>query len=81
MECKSIRARADTTDDGRLVVSLVLGNMRRVGSVDEVAWAEMPPSMAREIARLLMESAAEVEKKEADRWTRSQSRKAEEPKA
>ncbi len=62
MKCRSVRVRADTSEDGRPVVSLVLSNMRRVGSHDEEAWTEMSPGMAREIATNLIEVAAEIEK-------------------
>jgi len=60
MKCSSLRARADKTEDGHPVVSISVGNMRRVGAVDEVAWMEIPPGMAEEIARNLFEAAAEV---------------------
>lgn len=64
MQCTSIKVSAETTnrDDGKPVVAVVMGNMRRVGCVDEVAWAEIPPGMAREIARNLIEAADEVER-------------------
>ena len=62
MKCSSLRARADKTEDGHPVVSISVGNMRRVGAVDEVAWMEIPPSMAREIAHNLMTAAGEVER-------------------
>jgi len=61
MKCRTIRVRSDRSEDGRRVVSVVVGNMRRVGSVDEVAWMEMSPGMAREIAANLIEAAGEVE--------------------
>lgn len=62
MECRAVRARPDKTEDGRLCVSLVLGNMRRVGCIDEVAWAALPPGMAREIAQEMLEAADEIER-------------------
>ena len=60
MQCKTVRARADKTEDGKPVVSLVMGNMRRVGCIDEVAWAELSPGMAQEIGQSLIEAADEV---------------------
>lgn len=64
MQCSSIRVSAETTsrDDGKPAVVVTMGNMRRVGCVDEVAWAEIPPGMAREIARNLIDAADEVER-------------------
>ena len=62
MKCRAVRARADKTEDGMPVVSLVMGNLRPVGCIDEVAWAELPPGMAREIGEELIAAAAEVER-------------------
>lgn len=61
MKCRAVRARAHRTEDGRPIVSLVMGNMRPVGCIDEEAWAELPPGMAREIARDLIAAADEIE--------------------
>lgn len=61
MQYRTIRVRVDETEDGKPVVSLVMGNMRSVGVINEVAWAEIPPGMAREIARDLIEAADAVE--------------------
>ena len=64
MACKAIRVSAETTnrDDGKPAVIVVMGNMRRVGCLGEIAWAEIQPGMAREIARNLLEAADEVER-------------------
>lgn len=62
MHCRAVRVRPDKTDDGRPVVSLTMGNYRRVGALDEAAWAELPPGMAREIARKLIAAADEIER-------------------
>ena len=64
MRCKTIRATADRSDDDetRRVVVVTMGNMRRVGAIDEVAWIEMPSGMARQIAADLIEAADAIEK-------------------
>ena len=64
MQCSHIRVHAETTerDDGKPVVAVIMGNMRRVGCIDEVAWAEITPRAAREIARQIVEAADEVER-------------------
>jgi hypothetical protein len=63
MKCKSIRVRSDLSEDEkRRVVLVTVGNLRQVGCVDEVAWIEMTPAMARAIARDLFEVGFEVEK-------------------
>ncbi len=66
MKCRTVRVRSDWTDDDkptRRVVSMVLGNMRQVGCIDEEAWVEMSPGMAEEIARDLLTAAQEVRKR------------------
>jgi len=61
MRCKSIRVKADLSEDEtRRVVCVVVGNMRQVGCVDEVAWIEMTPGMAERVASDLRVVAAEV---------------------
>lgn len=62
MECRAVRAMLDKTEDGPPRVSLVLGNMRRVGVIDEVAWAMMSVGMAREIAREILAACDEIER-------------------
>lgn len=62
MECKAVRAKPDETDDGRPCVALVMGNMRAVGCINEVAWSNLPPGMAREIAADLISAADDVER-------------------
>lgn len=62
MQCRAVRAKPDTTEDGRRIVSLTMGNMRAVGCLDEVAWADLPPGMAREIARELVQAADEIDR-------------------
>ncbi len=64
MRCKSIRVKTDRAeaDETRHVVSMIVGNLRQVGRVDEVAWVEMSPGMAREIAIYLNEAADEVQR-------------------
>lgn len=65
MKCSSVKVEIDKADDGRGVVKLVVGNKpARVGkrfAVDQVAWVEMPPGMARMIAAELLASAIDVE--------------------
>lgn len=68
MQCRTIRVKRDVTDQigsDRAVVLVTVGNMRRVGCVDEVAWIEMSPGMARSIAADLIEVAAEIENLES----------------
>lgn len=56
MRCRSIRV---FVDDGarRRVVSIALGHHRGVGVIDEVAWVELSPGMAREVAADLVAAA------------------------
>lgn len=62
MQCRSIRVERDVTDGSdRQVVLVTVGNLRPVGCIDEVAWLEMSPGMARSVAADLMEIAAEIE--------------------
>jgi hypothetical protein len=61
MKCRSVKVECDTHEDGRPVVGIILGNIRRVGAIDEVAWAHIPPGMAREIAANLIEAADKVD--------------------
>jgi hypothetical protein len=69
MRCRSIRVKPGYAEDesGRQVVVVTVGNMRRVGCVDEVAWVEMSPGMARSIAYDLYEVAREIEKQSQEK--------------
>ena len=69
MRCKAIRSKADTDEDGKIVVSIVVGNMRPVGSVDEIAWMELPPAMAREVALGLLEAVSDAERMQRSKTT------------
>lgn len=62
MRCRTVRATADRDEDDNPVVCITMGNMRRVGAVDEFAYAEIPPSMARQIAVNLIDAADVVER-------------------
>lgn len=65
MKCSSTKIEVDTAADGRRIVKLIVGNhAERVGkhfAVNQVAWVEMPPGMARSIAADLIEVADEIE--------------------
>ena len=66
--CRSVKVTPDISDGkrNRPVVSMSIGNLagdRR--SHCEVAWVEMPPGMARQIAQDLIEAAAEAEREGA----------------
>lgn len=63
MRCKAVRVRAAQSEDGDMVVSMVVGNMRPVGCIDEVAWLELPIGMAREVAAELVRAADAVERR------------------
>jgi hypothetical protein len=66
MKCSSAKIEIDKADDGRSVVKLIVGNKpERVGehfAVNQVAWVEMSPGMARSIAADLLEVASEIER-------------------
>lgn len=62
MQCKTFRAKADVTEDGRPVVLVTVGNMRAVGAIDEVAWMELPSGMAREVAQNILDAVDDVER-------------------
>ena len=62
MRCRAVRATADRDEDDNPVVCITMGNMRRMGVVDEFAYAEIPPGMARQIAADLIEAADVVER-------------------
>jgi len=67
MKCSSAKVQIDKAADGRTVVKLIVGNKpERVGKhleVNQVAWVEMPPGMARSIAADLIEVASSIDGK------------------
>jgi hypothetical protein len=63
MKCDTVKVRLLLSEEGCRAVELKLGNyFRRTGLFDEVAWIELSPGMAREIADQLQEAAYEVKR-------------------
>lgn len=65
MKCNSVKVRVGKSEDGRQIVSMVLGNFRSTDGPetvawDEVAWIEMSPGMADNFAGQLQEAAYEI---------------------
>lgn len=59
-QCRSAHARVDSSSDGKPAVALELGNWRP-GFMDIVAWADLSPVKARELAQMLVAAANRVE--------------------
>ena len=56
-----LTVRQPVREDGRAFVTIVVGNQKSVGGIDQVAWVGRPPGMVREIAVDLIEAASTVE--------------------